>query len=78
MAPTVRSVLAQLDYTYQINHRDNLGVPFKTHLHVPERHPDTNSVFCEREDEGHVFKVFKFIYVWLMLICKYLPNRQQP
>ena len=47
----LRSVLAQLDYTYQINRWDSLGVPFKTHLHVPERHPDTDSVFCEREDD---------------------------
>ena len=63
----LRSVLAQLDYTHQVNHWDSLGVPFKTHLHVPEQHPDTSSVFCEREDEGHVFKVFKFIYLCLML-----------
>ena len=47
----LRSVLAQLDYTYQINHWDSLGVPFKTLLHVPERHPDTDSVLCEREDD---------------------------
>ena len=43
----LRSVLAQLDYTYQINHWDSLGVPFKTHLHVPERHPDTSSIFVK-------------------------------
>ena len=58
----LRSVFAQLDYSYQINRWDSLGVPFKTHLHVPERHPDIDSVFCERVDEDHVFKVFKFMY----------------
>lgn len=30
---------------------------FKDHLYVPEVHPDTQMMFCEREDEGHVFKV---------------------
>ena len=34
-----------------------MGVPFKDHLHVPEVHPLTGVLFCEREDEGHVFKV---------------------
>ena len=52
----LRSELAQLDYTYQINHWDTLGVPFKTHLHVPEQYPDTSSVFCEWEDEGMCLK----------------------
>lgn len=33
------------------------GIPFRTHLHVPEAHPDTGTVFLEREDEGHVLKV---------------------
>lgn len=32
-------------------------VPFKDHLYVPEVHPVTGMQFCEREDEGHVFKV---------------------
>jgi len=33
------------------------GVPFNKHLYVPEIHPITGMEFCEREDEGHVFKV---------------------
>ena len=53
----LRSILAQLDYSYQINHWNSVGVPFKDHLHVPEVHPLTGVLFCEREDEGHVFKV---------------------
>ena len=32
---------------------DDEGIPFRTHLHAPEVHPDTNEIF-EREDEGHV------------------------
>ena len=54
----LRSILAQMEYTFLINHWENRGVPFKTHLHVPEEHPITGQVFCEREDEGHVFKVW--------------------
>ena len=53
----LRSILAQLEYVFQINHWEDQGVPFKTHLHVPECHPVTKTLFCEREDEGHVFKV---------------------
>lgn len=40
-----------------------MGVPFKDHLHVPEVHPLTGVLFCEREDEGHVFKVVTTIFV---------------
>ena len=53
----MRSILAQLDYRYQVNHWKEQGIPFNTHLYVPEVHPDTGVPFCEREDEGHVFKV---------------------
>ena len=64
----LRSIFAQLDY-YQINHWDSVGVPFKDHLHVPEVHPLTGVLFCEREDEGHVFKVIITIsYVLYMYI----------
>jgi len=52
----LRSIIAQLDYTYQINQFSLKGVPlnFNEHLDVPEIHP---SGFCEREDKAHVFKV---------------------
>jgi len=54
----LRSIMAQLEYKYQVNTWDAKGVPFKTHLYVPEVHPDTDKQFCEREDEGHIFKVW--------------------
>ena len=66
----LRSILAQLDYSYQINHWNSVGVPFKDHLHVPEVHPLTGVLFCEREDEGHVFKVVITIFV----LCMYMYN----
>ena len=53
----LRSILAQMDYTYTVQKWDEQGVPFRSHIYVPEVHPLTNSVFHEREDEGHVFKV---------------------
>ena len=43
-----------------------MGVPFKDHLHVSEVHPLTGVLFCEREDEGHVFKVVITIFVLYM------------
>ena len=53
----LRSIMAQLEYTYQINTWHIKGVPFKHHVYVPEIHSTTGIEFCEREDEGHVFKV---------------------
>ena len=49
----LRSILAQLDYQYQVNTWHARGVPFKDHLYVPEIHPETGMEFYEREDEGH-------------------------
>ena len=43
------------------------GVPFRSHLHVPEVHPLTGMMFCEREDEGHVLKVLTVQYHLIML-----------
>ena len=54
----MRSIMAQLEYKYQVNTWYLNGVPFKTHLYVPEIHPETDEQFCEREDEGHIFKVY--------------------
>ena len=45
-----------------MNQWNEQGVPFKTHLYVPEVHPVTGMHFCEREDEGHVFKVCVCVY----------------
>ena len=54
----LRSILAQLEYKYEINLWQSKGVPFKDYLYyVPEVHPVTGLGFCEREDEGHIFKV---------------------
>lgn len=66
----LRSILAQLDFTYQVNLWQSKGVPFKDHLYVPEIHPDTGMEFCEREDEGHVFKVCHlFVWVYAYNFC---------
>ena len=54
----LRSILAQLEFTHIVRQYDNSGALFRTHLYVPELHPDSGTVFLEREDEGHVLKVF--------------------
>ncbi len=46
-----------MEYSYEIRKWEEKGVPFRTHLYVPEVHPVTKARFHEREDEGHVFKV---------------------
>lgn len=53
----LRSILAQLEYRYQICTWDASGVPFRTYLYVPETHPITGCEFHEREDFAHVLKV---------------------
>lgn len=54
----MRSILAQAEYSYRVRYfHDVQGVPFRTNAYVPEIHPATGYVFCEREDEGHVLKV---------------------
>ena len=62
------SVLAQLEYRYQVLEWEAKGVPFRTHAYVPEIHPLTNTVFHEREDEGHVFKVRFYMYLYTVVI----------
>ena len=57
MVEQLRSIMAQLEYKYQIDTWNDKGVLFKDRLYVPEIHPETKVEFCEREDEGHVFKV---------------------
>ena len=56
-AEKLRSILAQLEYRYQIGVFNAQGVPFRRHLYVPEIHPITQTGFCEREDEAHILKV---------------------
>ena len=53
----LRSILAQMEYSYMICKWDDSGVPFCTYMHVPEKHPLTGSEFHEREDFAHVLKV---------------------
>ena len=54
----LRSIIGQLKYSYEICRWDGeLGVPFRTHFYVPEKHLFTQMDYHEREDEGHVFKV---------------------
>ena len=55
----MRSILSQYEYIYQVCKFDNEGIPFRTHLYVPEIHPVSQMPFCEREDEAHVLKVSK-------------------
>lgn len=57
----IRSILAQLEYKYQIEYWEAKGVPFKSHIYVPENHPLTGMMFMEREDEGHVLKVSDYV-----------------
>lgn len=52
-----RSILAQLHYNYEILEWEKKGVPFRSHIYVPEVHPTTKCPFHEREDEAHIFKV---------------------
>ncbi len=59
----LRSILAQLEYSYQVRRWDSSGVTFQTYLHVPETHPTTRSEFHEREDFAHVIKVYKHVYM---------------
>lgn len=61
----MRSILAQMEYTYQVGYWDSHKVPFRSHFYVPEKHPITGDVFHEREDDGHILKVN---YLWSIII----------
>jgi hypothetical protein len=52
----MRSILAQLEYKYEICRYDRLGIPFRQHVYVPETHAVTSHTYHEREDEAHVLK----------------------
>lgn len=53
----LRSILAQFEFAHEVREWQAKGVPFQTHLYVPEIHPVTQMPFCERENEAHVLKV---------------------
>ena len=59
----LRSILAQFEYQHCISQWAERGVDFKTYLYVAEVHPETDEVFYEREDEAHVLKVCKTLYI---------------
>lgn len=59
-AEKLRSILAQLEYTSLIRDYSEKGILFDTHLHVPEVHEYTGIVILQREDEGHLLKVYCF------------------
>ena len=63
----IRYILAQLELTYLVRDCDANGIPFRSHLHCPEVHPDTGTFFCEREDAGHVLKV---VYIYMKVLIK--------
>ena len=64
----LRSILAQLEYSYEIKQWDQKGVTFSMYFYVPEVHPETGQHFLEREDEAHVFKV---IGKYTLCMCTY-------
>jgi len=53
----MRSILAQFEFSHTIQCYEAQGVPFCTYLYVPEEHPETNTIFYEREDDAHLIKV---------------------
>ena len=53
----MRSILAQLEYSYELCRYDSVGVPFRQYMYVPETHTVTSCTYHEREDEPHVLKV---------------------
>ena len=67
----LRSILAQLDYCYQINDWHSKGVPFKYHLYMPKVHPLTGVEFYECEDEAHVFKVIILLLNLFVYLCDF-------
>jgi len=54
--------MTQLEYAYQINQFSLNGIPFNEHLYIPEIHPTTWQVFCERKGETPVSKVCGHIF----------------
>ena len=53
----LKSIIAQMEYKHEVMSYDKNGIPFKSHLYVPETDSVTNMEFQEREDHNHVLKV---------------------
>ena len=58
----LRSILAQKEFSHTVLEYDRSGIPFCSHIYVPEVHPGTGKVYHEREDPGHVLKVCSIYY----------------
>ena len=65
------SILAQLEFKYQILEWERQGVLFREYIYVPEIHSVTQQVYFEMEDEPHVLKVCVcvswFTYMYMLL-----------
>ena len=68
-------MLAQFHFSYEIKQFEVKGVRFQSHLYVPEKHPVTNDIFFEWEDEAHLIKVCFLIDVSKILyIYKFIAD----
>ena len=56
-ADKLRSVLAQLEFSYRIRHYHDELEYFSDTTSMCPRYTVTHLPICEREDEGHVLKV---------------------
>lgn len=58
-AEKLRSILAQMEFTYVICSYHEKGIPFRHHLYVPESVPNdqVDYPYHEREDSAHILKV---------------------
>ena len=67
----LKSILAQLEFQYEILEWEKKGIPFHSHVYVPEVHPLTGVPFHEREDGAHLFKV---LYLYKMKLIVFTVN----
>ena len=44
----LKSIVAQFEFQHVVKQWEEKGVNFRYYLYVPEIHPDTGEVFCER------------------------------
>ena len=65
----MRSILAQYEYHRTILDYEKSGIPFRYHLYVPEVNQITKEKFHDREDEGHMLKVYTCHVVCVCVYC---------
>lgn len=63
----LHSILAQMEYSYQICKWHDAVIPFHMYMYVPGKHPVTGSDVHEREDFAHVLKVHTCFLIYFML-----------